>query len=607
MSESASTEQDIHHNQYMEPSSSLGGHGASTNGDAFSHAEYHESGGHVGREDLDDEGGNDLAEEIESNIYHGISEQQEQPETTAAEALSSSMKMFNYKPKTQQQNNTDNAGTTATSPAEDTSGTRAADGTTCNDGDVGDDGIEGQKGVLKPPKKPLSAFFFFSSERRPIIQKEFPDLGIGKIQIKVGEEWANLDSETKAKYQTRAEKAKEEYQQKLKEYQEKIRKYPHLAPQKSSESSDSDSLTNSVFPLARVKKVVKADPDIHNVSKEAMLVSMKAAEYFLEDLFDTAMTAATRSGKKKVDAEVIGSCARKFPVYNFLADDFPADLDYSVFDKGTKEEDTPKTSQTKSVATNTAKVSSSSALTNFMSTKSATSSELWHQPLNAPELEPAPIARPSAENETASTEHSGTEAGKAEESDAIERTASKTQKGSGSTREKSKKPTKGKSNAPKVAPLGGFFTQVDPNERFAQHTKALGELESARQEEERKKEEERQKEEREEVVELDQDEENVPQADDEGLDSDENEGEAVSLDALREKHGKKRKNTKRKKQPKKDGTAKKKLRTKKTKASTQGKASHTPTQAASTEDKAGENDTTADKNVEDGAMFFPSM
>lgn len=37
------------------------------------------------------------------------------------------------------------------------------------------------------------------------------------------------------------------------------------------------------------------------------MVAMKAAEYFAQDFLDTAMTAATRSGKRKVDAQVIGT------------------------------------------------------------------------------------------------------------------------------------------------------------------------------------------------------------------------------------------------------------------------------------------------------------
>ena len=145
----------------------VGGHGSSA--DDFSHTRYHRDGGGQGHsvsDDLDDEGGNDLADEIESSIYHGISEQQEQHEPTAAEALSSSMKMFNYKPKSHQPRTT-----------KESEGTNQEDGVGTEEGGIEDHGDELE--TLKPPKKPLSAFFFFSGERRPALQKEFP----GKLRL----------------------------------------------------------------------------------------------------------------------------------------------------------------------------------------------------------------------------------------------------------------------------------------------------------------------------------------------------------------------------------------------------------------------------------------
>lgn len=146
--------------------------------------------GYQGHEDDDV---NELTEEIEKNIYHSISEPQEQPEALMWEQ--------NQLDEQQQQQTTTTAqedGITLYASAS-CSATHIAQEDTPHHWDnfqeeTGDDNRmfetadqqqqpvklegEGKTAELKPPKRPLSAFFYFSGERRPQIQKEHPGMSL---------------------------------------------------------------------------------------------------------------------------------------------------------------------------------------------------------------------------------------------------------------------------------------------------------------------------------------------------------------------------------------------------------------------------------------------
>eukprot|EP01098_Paradermamoeba_levis_P016574 TRINITY_DN900_c0_g1_i2.p1 TRINITY_DN900_c0_g1~~TRINITY_DN900_c0_g1_i2.p1 ORF type:complete len:149 (-),score=25.46 TRINITY_DN900_c0_g1_i2:447-893(-) len=61
------------------------------------------------------------------------------------------------------------------------------------------------------PKKPLSAFMFFSQDQRAVLKTESPDakfIEIGKI---IGDRWKHLSEEERKPYVELSEKAKEAY------------------------------------------------------------------------------------------------------------------------------------------------------------------------------------------------------------------------------------------------------------------------------------------------------------------------------------------------------------------------------------------------------------
>ncbi|KNC99879.1 uncharacterized protein SPPG_05251 [Spizellomyces punctatus DAOM BR117] len=69
------------------------------------------------------------------------------------------------------------------------------------------------------PKKPLSAFFFFSQENRARIKEENPDATFGQIGKLLGQEWKEISQSDKQLYEKKAENDKIRYEKDLRAYQ----------------------------------------------------------------------------------------------------------------------------------------------------------------------------------------------------------------------------------------------------------------------------------------------------------------------------------------------------------------------------------------------------
>jgi hypothetical protein len=61
------------------------------------------------------------------------------------------------------------------------------------------------------PKRPLSAFMLYSSEKRPEIQESNPGLKLPDVSKKIGALWKGLSASEKKPYEEKAAKAKAEY------------------------------------------------------------------------------------------------------------------------------------------------------------------------------------------------------------------------------------------------------------------------------------------------------------------------------------------------------------------------------------------------------------
>ncbi|ORZ37416.1 hypothetical protein BCR44DRAFT_1511603 [Catenaria anguillulae PL171] len=76
-----------------------------------------------------------------------------------------------------------------------------------------------------------------------------------------------------------------------------------MDPQESTSAAGTDAdapadLTSTIFPVSRIRKIVKEDPDVHNVSQEGIFLMTKAAEMFLEKLVWAASESADADKRK---------------------------------------------------------------------------------------------------------------------------------------------------------------------------------------------------------------------------------------------------------------------------------------------------------------------
>lgn len=65
------------------------------------------------------------------------------------------------------------------------------------------------------PKKPLSAYIYFSQEIREVIKQENPRLTVAEIMKEVSNRWQRMDREQKCSYEVLASKDKKRYEKEL--------------------------------------------------------------------------------------------------------------------------------------------------------------------------------------------------------------------------------------------------------------------------------------------------------------------------------------------------------------------------------------------------------
>lgn len=63
------------------------------------------------------------------------------------------------------------------------------------------------------PKKPLSAFFIYMNENRELVKQKFPNIPPKELTVKFSELYKTLDEKERKKYDDKAKKAKEAYEE----------------------------------------------------------------------------------------------------------------------------------------------------------------------------------------------------------------------------------------------------------------------------------------------------------------------------------------------------------------------------------------------------------
>lgn len=178
--------------------------------------------------------------------------------------------------------------------------------------------------LTKPLKKARTPYFIFQQEKRPQVVKELGNAkNVTTVAKKIGELWSNLSNDEKEVYHAKARAEKEQYE---KHYNALLN--AGISP--SSSKNDSKNKTSSknnindndfVFPVSRIRKICRLDPDVKGMSKESTVLITKAAEYFLEKMASDTWSMTKMHQKRTIHAQdVLDICSLK-EMFFFLRED----------------------------------------------------------------------------------------------------------------------------------------------------------------------------------------------------------------------------------------------------------------------------------------------
>lgn len=85
------------------------------------------------------------------------------------------------------------------------------------------------------PKRPMSAFFLYKTDKYPDVSKQNPNVRISELTKIISEQWGTEPQEVKTRYQQRYLQDKEKYDAKMKDYISKHGK-PAKKPRKVKKS-----------------------------------------------------------------------------------------------------------------------------------------------------------------------------------------------------------------------------------------------------------------------------------------------------------------------------------------------------------------------------------
>ena len=90
------------------------------------------------------------------------------------------------------------------------------------------------------PKKAATSFFIFSSEMRPKLKAENPDIKFGELGKKLGELFRNLSPEEKERYEQKASEDKARFKKEMEEYKRSKKSEDDGVPSDDDSENDDD-------------------------------------------------------------------------------------------------------------------------------------------------------------------------------------------------------------------------------------------------------------------------------------------------------------------------------------------------------------------------------
>ena len=158
-----------------------------------------------------------------------------------------------------------------------------------------------------------------------IFAKQHPGEGIAVVARALGHIWSSLSETEKLPYQQVAARERERVQRQVEAWKAAggVAMVPHANHNNNNTNNNnsSDAGGTTIFPVARIRKICKLDPEVKNLSKEALLLVTKAAELALTKLGrECVKTAQIQNRRKLLPDDVAQVCAVR-EQFAFLRED----------------------------------------------------------------------------------------------------------------------------------------------------------------------------------------------------------------------------------------------------------------------------------------------
>lgn len=133
----------------------------------------------------------------------------------------------------------------------------------------------------------------------------------------MGQMWATLPVEEKESYQERAAQERERVARELEEWKAAG---GVLESENSGDGFQKDPAA-LIFPVARIRKICKLDPEVRGMSKEALLLITKCAELATSKLGKETVRVAQLQNRRKLLPEDVAHVCSHREQFLFLKDD----------------------------------------------------------------------------------------------------------------------------------------------------------------------------------------------------------------------------------------------------------------------------------------------
>ena len=144
----------------------------------------------------------------------------------------------------------------------------------------------------------------------------------------MGKLWNALSEEDKRPYNEKAAEERERVAQELVVWEKEFQHYEaelaawKVAGGELDEEPDTAAYSsNLIFPVARIKKIAKLDPEVRGISKDALLLITKCAELATRKLGTETVRVAKAQNRRKLLPEDVAQVCSSREQFIFLKDD----------------------------------------------------------------------------------------------------------------------------------------------------------------------------------------------------------------------------------------------------------------------------------------------